>query len=117
MSKTAYNDTPADLPNRIREERKAKGLTLEEMAELTGISWQTLQRYETGVRRITLEKLGEIAASLGVSTASLVRDAEALSREERELLDWIREHPRDRRLILSQLRVLREGAQHHYEHE
>lgn len=108
---TAYNDTPPDVTNRIREVRKALGLTLEELAARTGISWQTIQRYETGVRNIKLESLKQIAEALGVTSAELMRDAVTLSQEERELIEWLREHPRDRQLILSQLRVLREDRE------
>ncbi len=108
----AYNDTPEGVTNRIRQVRKAHKLTLEELSAMTGISWQTLQRYETGVRAITLDKLETIAAALEVTTASLVSDAPAIDQDEQDLLDWMRQHPRDKQLILSQLRVLRESETH-----
>lgn len=104
----AYNDTPPDVRNRIRDERKAQKLTLEELAALTGISWQTLQRYETGVRAVTLDKLELIAKALNVPSSKLVKDAIELTDEERDVVEWMRRFPRDRQLILSQVRALRE---------
>ncbi len=50
-----------DLGNRIRFERKALGLTLQNFAELVGTSSSMLQRVETGAKSPSVELLVEIA--------------------------------------------------------
>lgn len=50
-----------DLGNRIRSERKALGLTLQNFAELAGTSSSMLQRVETGSKSPSVELLLEIA--------------------------------------------------------
>ena len=50
-----------DLGNRIRLERKALGLTLQNFAELVGTSPSMLQRVETGAKSPSVELLVEIA--------------------------------------------------------
>jgi transcriptional regulator with XRE-family HTH domain len=50
-----------DLGNRIRFERKALGLTLQNFADLIGTSSSMLQRVETGAKSPSVELLVEIA--------------------------------------------------------
>ena len=51
--------------DRISLRRKELGLSYQELADRTGISKSTLQRYETGgIRSIPLEKLGVLAKGL-----------------------------------------------------
>ena len=116
MASPAYNDTPEGVLNRIREVRKSKGFTLEQLESLSGLSWQSIQRYETGVRPVTLEKLAVIAAALDVPVASLVQDSEELTKEERDLIAALRAHPSDRRVVQSTLRGLQD-ARKEFENE
>lgn len=60
------------LPNRIRELRKAKGLSLERLAELSEVSISYLGRIETGERRMNSDSLAAIAKALGVPPAALI---------------------------------------------
>lgn len=53
-------------PNRIREIRDSKGITIERLAELTGISVSHLSRMEGGTRNLSVNKLTIIAAALQV---------------------------------------------------
>ncbi len=56
------NDTAAE---RIKQRRKELGLSYQELAELTGLSRSTLQRYETGsIKNIPLDKLDVLAEGL-----------------------------------------------------
>jgi hypothetical protein len=59
---------------RIREVRKAKGLTLDEVARacLPPTTAQTVGRLETGTRTVSVGWLNRIAAALGVEAADLV---------------------------------------------
>jgi transcriptional regulator with XRE-family HTH domain len=59
---------------RIREVRKAKGLTLQDVAERCdpATTAQTIGRLETGTRTVSVGWLNRIAAALGVDAADLV---------------------------------------------
>lgn len=61
------------LPERIKALRTALGLSYQDLADRTGLSKSTLQRYETGsIRNIKVEKLGILANGLGTTAASLL---------------------------------------------
>jgi transcriptional regulator with XRE-family HTH domain len=52
---------------RIRLQRIMRGLTQSELAELVGISFQSVQKYERGENRVSASRLHEFAEALGVS--------------------------------------------------
>ncbi|MVM29284.1 helix-turn-helix domain-containing protein [Spirosoma sp. HMF4905] len=56
----------------IREFRKSKGLTQKELGQLVGVSFQAINKYETG-QNLTVETLFKVAQSLGVTMADLVK--------------------------------------------
>ena len=60
---------------RIRDVRKAKGLTLEQVGQRCDppTTAQTIGRLETGTRTVSVGWLNRIAAALGVEAADLVR--------------------------------------------
>lgn len=61
------------LPNRLKELRKARKLTLEALAEALGTSKQTIHRYENGViANIPHSKVAELARVLEVSPGELM---------------------------------------------
>jgi transcriptional regulator with XRE-family HTH domain len=51
---------------RLRERRIALGLTLQQVAERLGTSYQQVYKYETGVSRVTVGRLYQLAEVLGV---------------------------------------------------
>lgn len=61
--------------NRIRDIRKAKGLTLADLAAACDppTTAQTIGRLETGMRQLSLAWMNRIAAALAVDPASLMR--------------------------------------------
>jgi transcriptional regulator with XRE-family HTH domain len=63
------------MTNRIRDIRKAKGLTLADLAEACNppTTAQTIGRLETGMRQLSLTWMNRIAAALGVEPATLMR--------------------------------------------
>lgn len=63
------------MMNRIRDIRKAKGLTLADLAAACSppTTAQTIGRLETGMRQLSLGWMNKIAAALGVEPASLMR--------------------------------------------
>lgn len=62
------------MGNRIRELRKAIGLTQEEVAETVGTSPQQIARLERSQRRLSEDWMRRIAPALGVSLAALLSD-------------------------------------------
>lgn len=64
---------------RIAAVRQRAGLSARELAERIGWSRDTLVNYELGRRAITIEILDQIAAVLGVPTASLLITDEHLA--------------------------------------
>ena len=58
---------------RLKELRKARGLTLDALATLVGTSKQTIQRYETGViSNIPPKRVEELALALGTTPGELM---------------------------------------------
>jgi transcriptional regulator with XRE-family HTH domain len=51
---------------RIRQRRWLIGMTQQKLAELVGIKFQQIQKYETGANRVSASRLWDIAESLGV---------------------------------------------------
>ncbi len=67
------------MSNRIRDIRKAKGLTLADLAAACDppTTAQTIGRLETGMRSLSLTWMNRIAAALKIDPASLMRAASA----------------------------------------
>ena len=66
---------------RLKELRKSKGLTLDELAELVGTSKQTIHRYENGIiTNVPPEKVESLATALGTTPGELMGwDSEPLT--------------------------------------
>lgn len=63
----------SSIGKRIREQRKANGLTLEDLAKAVGVSRQTIFRYENGtIENIPIIQLFSISKKLNVSTSFLL---------------------------------------------
>lgn len=61
------------LGEKIKKIRKAKGLSLEQLAELVGTSRQTVHRYENGtITNIPHERVEALAKALGTTPARLM---------------------------------------------
>ena len=61
------------LSNKLKELRREKKMTLEELAEKVGTSRQTIHRYETGkISNIPPEKIEALASALGTSPSKLM---------------------------------------------
>ena len=58
--------------NRIRKLRKERGLSITELAEMIGISYQSLQRYEAGKRDPSIQVLIALANFFDVSVDYLI---------------------------------------------
>ena len=54
---------------RIRQRRWLIGMTQQKLAELVGIKFQQIQKYETGANRVSASRLWDIGEAMGVSVA------------------------------------------------
>ncbi|KIN61730.1 putative helix-turn-helix protein [Sulfitobacter noctilucae] len=54
---------------KIRQRRWLTGMTQQRLAELVGIKFQQIQKYETGANRVSASRLWDIAEALGVNVA------------------------------------------------
>lgn len=79
------------IRSRIREARSEKGYSLQKLAEITGMSKSTLQRYESGfIKNLPLNKLDVLAQALGVTGAYLLGwDDEAGESQFKELAETL----------------------------
>jgi len=112
---------------RIRQRRWLTGMTQQRLAELVGIKFQQIQKYETGANRVSASRLWDIADALGVEIAFFfegiktvnepVKAAENVPIDvmgDKEAMDLIRSYysiPEDQRRRLFELaRVLSDVA-------
>lgn len=112
---------------RIRQRRWLIGMTQQKLAELVGIKFQQIQKYETGANRVSASRLWDIADALGVNVAfffeGLRQDVEGISLEgnvpedlmgDKEAMDLVRSYyaiPENQRRRLFELaRVLSDVA-------
>ncbi|MEW9921495.1 helix-turn-helix domain-containing protein [Marimonas sp. MJW-29] len=113
---------------RIRQRRWLTGMTQQRLAELVGIKFQQIQKYETGANRVSASRLWDIAEALGVNVAFFFEGLEAANVEkkdaaknvpvdvmgDKEAMDLIRSYysiPEDQRRRLFELaRVLSDVA-------
>lgn len=69
---TSREGTPIDswVGARISGRRQALGLSQTALAERVGVSFQQIQKYETGINRISASRLHQIALALGAEPGS-----------------------------------------------
>lgn len=83
-----------EIGRKIKAFRKHKGLSQEKLAELIGLSFQQIQKYEAGTNRLNTDKLQAIANTLSIPVAAFFEDQpiEALpfSEQERKLIESFR---------------------------
>lgn len=61
----AFHPTDIHVGLRIRMRRREAGMTQEGLAELLGITFQQVQKYERGANRVSASRLQAIANALG----------------------------------------------------
>ena len=67
------------IGQRIRERRRAVGMSQAALAQATGVTFQQIQKYERGANRISFSRLVQIAEALGCPIGDL---AEGLSQAQ-----------------------------------
>ena len=81
------------IKNNIKELRKKRGLTQQQLAEKIGISQVHMGRLESNARYMDLEQVEQIAAALGVKPFDILPlewQPEEITPEEREMLRMVR---------------------------
>ena len=66
------------LGRRVREIRIARGWTLRELGELSGVSLRFLVQLETGRGNISVKRLADLADAFGIHPAELLREPDYL---------------------------------------
>jgi transcriptional regulator with XRE-family HTH domain len=73
------DDFVRHVTRRVRDIRRAKGITQDGLAESLGTATKNIQRIEAG-QNLTLRTLARLARALGVAPAELLADDTATSR-------------------------------------
>lgn len=109
---------------RIRHRRWMIGITQQQLAEKVGIKFQQIQKYETGMNRVSASRLWDISEVLGVPVAfffegldsktDTVADIEGDILADKEALQLVRSYyaipEAQRRRLFDLARVLSDAA-------
>lgn len=87
MSTRATKSSTPQFPNRLREWRKHRGLSLEKLGEAVGYSANTVSKHETGGYEVTVAQLDVYAEALGIKAEMLLQTGSTLSPQIRALVD------------------------------
>lgn len=74
MENNKRNVTEIDkiVGNKIKEIRKSKKISQTKLAEIIGITFQQVQKYENGTNRISISRLYDIAQALNIEIEQLI---------------------------------------------
>src|SRR5690348_5069638 len=86
------HDIDLNVSRRMRERRVLLGLTQPQVAELLGIAYQQVHKYETGVNRISVGRLHQVAQVLGVEVGYFFEDLDPAvpAPQQRRMLELMR---------------------------
>ena len=68
---------------RVRQRRWMVGMTQQQLAEKVGIKFQQIQKYETGMNRVSASRLWDISEALDVNIAFFFEGLEAKDGEDK----------------------------------
>lgn len=100
------------MAQRIRQLRHARGLTLEQIADVVGVGKSTVRKWETGmIANMRRDKIADLAKALGTTPAYLMGwDEETappaepkLSEGEQALIALFRQIPEDKQQMVLQM--------------
>lgn len=113
----------AHVGKRIRHRRWMIGMTQQQLADKVGIKFQQIQKYETGMNRVSASRLWDIADTLGVTIAfffeglaesDVTKAAGADMMADKEALELVRSYyaipEAQRRRLFDLARVLSDAA-------
>ena len=128
MNVKTADDIDAYVGGRIRLRRMTLGISQEQLGDALGLTFQQIQKYETGANRVSASRLWEISEAMGVPVAfffeglkeeteedsGIRADAPADMLSDKEALDLVRSYysiPENQRRRLFELaRVLSDVA-------
>ena len=107
------------MAQRIKELRREKGLTLEQVADIVGVGKSTVRKWETGmIANMKRDKISSLAKALGTTPAYLMGwkedeedkkispDELSLTEGEKVVLDLFRQIPEDQQpVVLAMIRA------------
>lgn len=67
---------------RVRQRRWLTGMTQQRLADLVGIKFQQIQKYETGANRVSASRLWDIADALDVQVSFFFEGLKSTEEEE-----------------------------------
>lgn len=83
-----------DIGEKVRLLRKHAGMTQERLAELVGVSFQQIQKYENGSTKLNTDKLQQVASALKVPASAFfgedTYEKSPLSDREKKLIKAFR---------------------------
>jgi transcriptional regulator with XRE-family HTH domain len=79
---------------RVRHRRWMVGMTQQQLGDIVGIKFQQIQKYETGMNRISASRLWDIAQALDVSISFFFEGFEGEEIAADAALDTVREPQR-----------------------
>ena len=113
----------AHVGKRVRHRRWMVGMTQQQLADRVGIKFQQIQKYETGMNRVSASRLWDIAEALTVPVSfffeGLNEDGTAIAKgsdmlADKEAMDLVRSYyaipEAQRRRLFDLARVLSEAA-------
>ena len=114
----------AHVGKRIRHRRWMVGMTQQQLADKVGIKFQQIQKYETGMNRVSASRLWDIADALGVQisfffegldpTIQVPEECEGDILADKEALQLVRSYyaipEAQRRRLFELARVLSDAA-------
>ena len=95
-----------DMPNRILELRRERGLSQEELGFQIGVSKMQISGMERGKRELTLTMMRKLADALGVDTVDILGRSDnpmALDEGARQLVSRYNSAPKDQRENLQRI--------------
>lgn len=84
------NEIDIAVGGRMRKLRLEANITLQDLASRVGISHQQLQKYETGMNRISAGMLPIVAEALGVELLELYLDADPRAKATKSKTERLR---------------------------
>ena len=66
-----------EVCNTLKEQRLSLGITIYQVAQRSGVSWQSISAYEKHTRRPTLDCLAKVAVALDLRASIVLEKAES----------------------------------------
>ncbi len=79
------------VAQQVRHRRLTLGLSQEQLAQRLNVSYQQIQKYETGLNRISAGRLAQIAAALGAPVSAFFPGAQGAEAPAEEVSDAARQ--------------------------